>query len=260
MDLCFSGEVSDAAFLERAERRWATVQSVQEAHGVVFYFRFKDDIIICMNAESCVRTQFCREINRHAEFFDVRCESVSSTEAVFLDVLVVFGPRWEATGILDVIPYSKPSSMWRPLSASSWHTMAVHYSWPIQHMARFCSRASNTLKLRQHLHGFINEFEAAEPDHCALQSMKRFASSAFPTRRTTRHTRRPSSSWMVIPFHPAWAFGPVRQAVNEVQRRWSCLLRTRPSLSINIAWALADKHHVLKVKHESSSEREVGRW
>ena len=146
-----------------------------------------------------------------------------------MDLDLGFGPRWQATGMLDFGPYRKPTSIWRPLSSTSHHPQAIHKTWPIQQVIRYASRSTNHHSLMEFLAGFLEEFEEHCPEHVALSSLQAFCKSPYSHR--SRRARPERSSWLVMPFHAEMAkcglSGSLRKVSNE---------------QIGISWSLGGTH------------------
>ena len=126
MGLPHSGEVADSAFPSLAEDPWVVHPHVQADHGIDGYWRFRNDILILGNDMSRTREYFWK-LRELAGFFRVQCESWSSNEIQFLEVIVRrdVNNNWYVT-----IPKYCGSSISKPLDPSSAHPVHVHRSWP----------------------------------------------------------------------------------------------------------------------------------
>lgn len=85
MGLCHSPSVAEASLLIKAARELTTTNNMQ-AHGVKFYFRFKDDIILHCNSNKNGRHSFFRKLKEGARPFKVECTEVSRMCTEFLEL------------------------------------------------------------------------------------------------------------------------------------------------------------------------------
>ena len=165
---------------------------VQAHHGIDGYWRFRDDILILGSDKSQAR-EFFWKLRELAGFFRVQCESWSSNEIQFLEVIVrkdVDNNRYVT------IPKYRDSSISKPLDPSSAHPPHVHRSWP-QALARRMMDLTNTAQGRDDAmcmleRRFIDNF--ADP-HCLHPCKTRF-------NHGSQTTGRPS--WITFGFHPAF--------------------------------------------------------
>ena len=157
MGLALAGELSDTCFYMLCEHSFLLSPSTRAKFGVKCYYRFKDDLFLGLeNPSSTSRLAFFRELSTCAKFFKLEVGMPTHCGSTvpfvnFLDTSVGFGDRWSGLGRLDVLPFRKPSSRWRPLSHTSMHAPQIHSSLPIQHMRRFQCLSTSTSALRQFL-------------------------------------------------------------------------------------------------------------
>ena len=136
----------------------------------------------------------------------------------FLDLSFGFSTRWLQTGRLDIKPFKKPTSLWRPLSCFSMHHPQVHCSWPLAHMGRFSQLSTSTSNLRIFLNAYVCEFMRCCPDHPLLPAMRRLASTAITVNRIRIRAPRPREdcSWLVLPFFPGFMRSSLPRILYEV--------------------------------------------
>ena len=161
----------------------------------------------------------------------------------FLDTSIGFGDRWSRLGRLDVLPYRKPSSRWRPLSHTSMHAPQIHCSWPIQHMRRFQCLSTSTSALRQFLSAYVLEFTRLCSSHPSLPAMQHLADTAFPVshrQRRAKGARNELESWLVIPFFPGFFALRLARVVQDVQLQFVDSGIEVPK--VRISWKLGSTH------------------
>jgi hypothetical protein len=167
MGLSHSGAIAELALYMGAERR---MLQVLPRYNIVFYGRFKDDILIIFRDYRLLR-DFLAEL-RKGHPFTLKCEEISSFSINFLEVCIR-----KSYAAFEIFPVSKPSSLqisW--LSRFSSHSKNVHDSWP-------AARLSSRLKL------------------CSSTRLKRSESVSFAKRAESEHlTRRALSAIRSTPF------------------------------------------------------------
>ena len=89
--------------------------------------------------------------------------------------------------------YTKPSSVWRPLSASSGHAPSVHIGWPRGQIARITSRFSSKKLLEAYL---LIYFQKLAESGCVI-----------PNRESRSMVPRKAKplTWLVLPFRHSYA-------------------------------------------------------
>jgi len=95
MGLSLSGEVSDCSLLHLLEVGFMLDDSVREKYGVVFYGRFKDDMLVVQRGSLEDATALVRNMRSKSKDFRLKIESVSKTSVTMLDVFFgeAGGPR-----------------------------------------------------------------------------------------------------------------------------------------------------------------------
>jgi hypothetical protein len=235
MGLMISGEISDLAFYSMVESKFVLKAETKSKFDLIYYGRFKDDGLVILGGSPDSRREFFTEMKRFSRFFKIIVESVSDVSAVMLDVELFKGPQWSATGQLDSILYTKPTSQWIPLSVRSGHPESVHRSWPKGQLARFsrlCTRRADAELLKQR---FIQELIAAggrPPD----------LNRSPPTRSS-----RTPSSYLVIPYRKEWATACIMAAIRRVRDRHLADLQqegTGDYAEVGLSWSLGGLHLV----------------
>ena len=86
MGLLHSGDVADLILYNNLER-WALDPNLMKEHGIDLYIRFRDDIFILATIRSKTR-EYIWEMRKKAKYFKLECESISSIQCRFLDLLI----------------------------------------------------------------------------------------------------------------------------------------------------------------------------
>lgn len=227
MGLICSGEVSDLAFLELVEKSFVLKPHVQRKFGVKHYSRFKDDIFLVMKGDMTLCRRFFRLMQARSKYFVLKCESVSQSEVVMLDVLLK-----KSAGLLQASPYSKPSSNWLPLSHESMHPPHVHTSWPRAFEARLRSLSSTKETAKSAVHGFRIALAKTCNNHTYL--------SGLPSTFKHRAPRNPDISYLVLPYFYGCNARELREVIGSVTSK----LPPGTLPEIRIAWCLSGNHAI----------------
>eukprot|EP00971_Amphidinium_carterae_P350531 6491606-Amphidinium_carterae.1 len=127
MGFTASGDIADAAVYTDFELGLLHNQLVQDFE-VTAYARYKDDLFFVMrtgrNLFNFSNALAARKMSSESPFEIVKWE-VHGTHMQFLDVTVFKGPRWRATGHVDIKPYTKSTAAHIPLSHTSLHPPAT---------------------------------------------------------------------------------------------------------------------------------------
>ena len=126
-----SGELSDTTIYHLVGKPFTLDPRVQREFGVAHYGRFRDDGIICfLNTTSNTRLRFVQRMQDLAVDYELTAEVADTDNIEMLDVSFFRGRMFDDHGVLDYRLFSKPSSVWRPLSQLSGHPSRVHQFWP----------------------------------------------------------------------------------------------------------------------------------
>ena len=124
-----AGDIADAALLAKLDL-WVINPQVRRQFSLHWYSTFKDDLIFVIGGTMATRNTFFSRVRELGGYFRFDPLELSTTEMVYLDLRISFGPRWHSSGLMDYAPYRKPSSKWLPLTPDSFHHPSVHRSWP----------------------------------------------------------------------------------------------------------------------------------
>ena len=95
------------------------------------YFKFKDDIIVCLNVDV---PSFMAEFRAAADHYILKIACMSVQSVPMLD-LTLTARAWGGT--LDTSIFFKGTLQAVPLSSLSHHSPCVHMSWPTGRIKRF---------------------------------------------------------------------------------------------------------------------------
>ena len=268
-----STDFCDLAWFRSVET-WATDIDVMEAHGILKYARFRDDITILTAKpfESGEVSSYIQSMKRLAlkTGWVLKLEEHGSS-VPFLDASVSI-----EKGRICTQPYIKPNAAFNvPLCPTSGQAPHVHLTWPR-------ARLSNLLKLAADAKGrdlarstFWSKFDA----NCipVLPSLLENSGQAAPVRSRTGTDRQ--TLWLPLPYHPVWSRKitstvarlnnePMQQALYQTAYA-SSKSKPRPMPYIRIAWKNGgDQHmslikkaarHVVKASLSQSETTEGGR-
>ena len=241
MGLRCSGELSDTCFFKLCEEKFAADKAVQQQYGVLFYCRFKDDGFFIIDGPQDARIAICQELKRRSGCFQVVFDSVSSHDAIMLDLRLFKGSGWARSGTLDYELHLKESRQWSPLLHSSAHPMSVHMSWPTAQMQRIANRFSDKQAGRIAVLAFQQRYL------CSTGITIHSAASHL------RHSSRSDHSCflprLILPYHVEWAGARVSSIISRVGRSLGLKSGDEShSMLTQVAWKLGGKHlvHVLR--------------
>ena len=226
------------------EKVFILLPRVRRKYGILHYYRFKDDGIIVFDGKSSsdLRFEFFAAFRAFVDPFAVKVDSFSSHEFQMLDVLFWKGERFLSTSSLDSCLFTKPSSIWMPLSVESMHPVFVHRHWPLSQCKRISKRFTNQ-----------SDGEAAV---CAFKN-RVFPSSGVHVgegAKSPEHSNKTITSWLVLPFH--FAISHVAGAVNAVKVPTSIAAFGK----VQVSWSLGNKRlmHLLRPRLQKGDRGKEG--
>ena len=156
-----------------------------------------------------------------------------------------------SSGTLDVEPYRKPTSLWRPLSSWSCHPLHVHLLWPVSYFVRVQKLCSNPCKVSGFQKLILELFETRCPEHISLPMLR-----SLSCKRTggnncgiPRSTSVLSCVRLIVPYSPVWIERGLSRVLNSVFDRWRHCSSDVPH--VKVAWPLADTHFGQLLKRSS---------
>ena len=192
MGLNHSGSVADTCFYLLCELTWALNPPIREQHGVLAYFRFRDDILIIFGAFQSLEFgagHFLKGLQARSGFYTVEIEEFSKVSVPMLNVLVEIDD-----GKLRTDHYSKPTSVESiPLCTSSMHAPGVHSSWPKAYLSSILSLCDSVAKKNRLKRTFLNSFKNNGVTVPSLSST---------CRKVVVPEQSSEDIWLPLPYHP----------------------------------------------------------
>jgi hypothetical protein len=178
---------------------------------------------------------FLRSYIQMAGYFKVECESVSSCECKFLEVIVKKRTREFLT-----IPSYKSTNINKPLEASSAHPPYVHNSWPRALVRRTKGLASNKAgeieAMNMLRRRFVSNFA---PDEQLMMIDDDGDKQKIITKPINKCTNKENKVWACFAYHPV-IHGAVKRAMDKIRRcpYSNSLLKDSfgKSLEIGVSW------------------------
>ena len=173
---------------------------------------------------------FIAAFRRRSGPFALKLEHVSRHGCQMLDMFVSVGPKGKPKFAL----FTKPSSIWQPLSLESCHQIAIHKHWPISQVSRISERFSDSSEATH----AVSEFK---------QAYSRASGGVEVCEKESFSAPKQSTSWMVLPFDFSIGNSKVQQAIDSVRV---------PSMGsferVRVSWSLACKHlmHLLRRRQD----------
>ena len=226
MGLPMSRELSDANFLVEAEDSYCLRSGICHEHGVFYYGRYADDILVIFVDTVCeTRMRFLQGFKRHSRSYPLKVESVSSDEVQMLDMLISLGPD----GKFVTKPFVKPTSQRNFLSDRSYHHPNIHMCWPIGYLSRLRRISTHESDARRAQLQFLSELLAQCPSHVARFAMQ---SSIFNPRASAKADFG-RCSWLVLPYTRYWLSAGIGGFLREQAANGSKLM---PNLNVRLCW------------------------
>jgi len=174
MGINASGEISDSAFLQYYELGFMLDPRIKEKFGILMYGRYRDDMFFIIerfggNIVSCIEAW-----RQHARKSPYRVDS--------LDITVFKGKRWQTCGILDIRPFSKPTSRHVPLASWSAHSRAVHRGWPVARIHSLRAHSSCSAYFEHAKAAFIHKLAMHQAPALMLERLKAMSYADKPCR------------------------------------------------------------------------------
>ena len=145
MGMIPSGSVSDAVLYATLEKDFILKTSTRRDFGILYHARYKDDILIMAQFSFSSLQSLINEIRSRAFPFVIAVDSVSRSNCQMLDLDLSLSSCRVGGGRSKVLfrLYTKPSSIWQPLSPESSHHLGVHKFWPAAECNSIHSRFSD---------------------------------------------------------------------------------------------------------------------
>ena len=224
MGMICSGEVADATLYALVEKRFTLLPRVRRKYGILNYYRFNDDGIVIFDGKvsSDARFEFFFAFRDLSKPSSINVHSFSSNEFQMLDVLFWKGERFSSLSLLDFRLFTKPTSIWKPLSCESMHPLFVHRHWP---MAQ-CKRIRKRFSCDKAGEDAVSAFKDRVSNLCGVQ--------VSVGAKSPKHLL--PTSWLVLPF--CFAIGSEVSTAAASVIVPPCI---RVFSKVRISWALGNK-------------------
>ena len=228
MGMVPSGSISDAVLYASLEKDFILESSFRKRYSILFYARFRDDILIATNADLDTNRELLSKIRAEASPFIITLDSVSREGFQMLDVQ----GSLLSSGVLTFSLFQKDSSIWKPLSPDSLHPLSIHVHWPQAQCKRIAKRYSCPKKGTIAVERFKEKY-------------KRLFGVPMLDLRKRHKTFSPVShkTWLVLPYHKSLVSGRLSKVVSS--------LSVPDGLScdkVGLSWALNSKHLVHRLR------------
>ena len=153
-----------------------------------------------------------------------------------LDVNVSFDfPLDSDVGTVRFSLFTKPSSIWRPLSPDSNHPKSIHDHWPLAQCNRIMGKFSCPTEGRR----AVEAFKSLYFSHFGVPIKEQRCKPDLPDR---------PSSWIVLPYNLCLVLGGITRAVMSlVFPDGFCVDRAR------LSWRLGGKHLVQMLRRHNQA-------
>ena len=266
--LLHAGDLADLIWLLQVEQSWATVRSVQREHGIVAYFRFRDDMIILADGGNLKYLDFLRGMfSRASKLGYITKVEPTGLCASFLNVkITVDEENQEYAAALYTKPNDLANTPLDPRSSQAWH---VHAVWPrsMLKVAHQIEGSAKTAATRM-----VNKFHAASlpPPEAAVQV--RAGVNIFDHQVVKKKiVDERQIIWVPLPYHPVMAAAVTRElAVLSSDPENMAFFRSaffRPPPVYRPVWRNAGPRHEMLVRlgptsvpsnHSSGCDKGIG--
>ena len=215
MGLQCSGELVDSTFFKTVEEG---ILPQLDRWRIVGYFRFKDDILVMCDSPREVLLDFVSTLKKASSVGKLKVESVSQTEARFLDLRLFKGAGWLATGCLDIFINHKVTAQKQPVAIHSLHPPRTHLSWPrslVHRINTLCNSRMYQLEELSRLKCMIAEWCGWERVSLVFDHVRRRAP-------ISNHSDvKVVGSRLIIPYHKEWEIGAIHSTLQRVLHRYA---------------------------------------
>ena len=238
MGLQCSGELVDSTFFKTVEEG---ILPQLDRWRIVGYFRFKDDILVISDSPREVLLDFVSTLKKASSVWKLKVESVSQTEARFLDLRLFKGARWLATGCLDISINHRVTAQKQPVATHSMHPPHTHLSWPrplVHRINTLCNSRMYQLEELSRLKCMIAERCGWEHVSLVFDHVRRRAP-------ISNHSDvKVVASRLMIPYHKEWEIGAIHSTLQRVLHRYQRTLHLQCNVHVtmSISYTLQTRH------------------
>ena len=242
MGMIPSGDISDLVLFSCLEKNFILKPSNRREFGILFYCRFRDDILLIVNSSISSIRDLISNMNIHAAPFQLKLESMSSHKCQMLDLEITLCVRpSESFSLCSFGLYTKPTSIWQPLAIDSVHPKSIHKHWPIAQCQRIYSKFSCPIKGKR----AVDKFKAQYAESFGINIAEKPGNGSRPIVSPTR--------WLVLKYHSSLVrVGFTSVVCSLVVPSWF------PFKQIRTSWQLPNKHliHLLRQKGKQATAEE----
>ena len=210
--------------------------SITSDYSILFYARFRDDILLVVNANLDVTRDLINRMKREASPFVLTIDSVSKHGFQMLDVEGTL----RVDGLLEFSLFQKTTSIWKPLSPESVHPPSIHMHWPLAQCRRIFRRFSDPRKGRAAVDLFRGKYKASFGVELKVLHLQRAGHKSLQPKHKT--------SWLVLPFHRCLS-RKVGHAVASLS-----VPRSMPFEKVGLAWSLNSRHLAHRLRRKRLCE------
>ncbi|CAK0828489.1 unnamed protein product [Prorocentrum cordatum] len=98
MGLCCSGEVSDLVFYSTVEEPFVLRSDIRREYGIVFYGRFRDDIL-CISSRPDLLHEMLQRMQALSRCFDLTIDCIDPVRTIMLDLSLSFCDRGDNVAV-----------------------------------------------------------------------------------------------------------------------------------------------------------------
>ncbi|XP_038051962.1 uncharacterized protein LOC119724781 [Patiria miniata] len=154
---------------------------------ILFWARFRDDILIVYNGQLESFTQFVHQLNQLHPTLKFTFEA-SETSITYLDLTIFKGPRFLSTGTLDTRVFTKPTETYQYLERTSSHPNHVFKGFIKGEILRYARNTNNEDDFLQKVQSFEEKLLKRGYNQADIHKCKQ--SIDFSQRKSMIHTEQ----------------------------------------------------------------------
>ena len=233
--LQLSADLANLVFARAVESNSVLRECVRKRHGVQFYGRYMDDIIMVVEKKPAGHHEgvvgllaAMRKLG--GTIYELKVEEVSETSVSFLDVNLIIPDQFSSRPELQWSLHRKVTNQKVALHHASFHSTSIHRAWPLAEISRVIKRCSSyAIFLREratHIRFFRESFLHPELiKQCAKVTPYTNSSEKKPHNRTT---------WIVLPYHPVLHL--VTRTLKSLSEEWTNILGHFNLGDVSVSW------------------------
>ena len=194
MGLSCSGDIADAALVQKSERYMMASSSFCARWHIKMFLRFKDDIFMIVGRE-CEFQDLLQLWKSRTSYFRLHVERIYTLDQLVLKSMAVsfLDVQIEPYGThglkFRIKPYRKPTTLWTPLMHTSRHAPFVHKAWPTGYLMRLRRHSTNRRDFQEARDNFLQDLRINAPGHPGLVARAPALQSSRNIMRTSRVCR-----------------------------------------------------------------------